>query len=149
LGFALPLHIIKLCVGVDSVDELADWQKKRRAQQRKAGQKPVTRHVTKMVPKRADEVLDGGSLYWVIKGVIRVRQRIIAINPGFMKDGESKCELRLDTRLVPVVPRQMRAFQGWRYLDAAQAPADLDSLGKAAARMPPKMAEELRSLGLI
>jgi len=145
----VPLHIIKLCVGVDTVEELADWQKKRRAQQRKAGQKPVTRHVTKMTPKRADDVLDGGSLYWVIKGVIRVRQRIIAINPGFMKDGESKCELRLDTKLVPVVPRQMRAFQGWRYLDAADAPRDLDSLGKGAAKLPPRMAEELRSLGLL
>ena len=145
----MPLHIVKLCVGVDTVDELADWQKKRRAQQRKAGRKPVTRHVTKMTPKRAEEVLDGGSLYWVIKGVIRVRQRIIAVNPGFMKDGEPKCELRLDTKLVPVVPRQMRAFQGWRYLAAADAPRDLDSLGKGAANIPARMAEELRSLGLI
>jgi hypothetical protein len=145
----VPLHIVKLCVGVDTIEELADWQKKRRAQQRKAGQKPVTRHVTKMVPRRADEVTDGGSLYWVIKGVIRVRQRIIAVNPGFMKDGEPKCELRLDTKLVPVVPRQMRAFQGWRYLEAEAAPRDLDSLGKGAAKLPPRMAEELRSLGLI
>ena len=94
-------------------------------------------------------MVDGGSLYWVIKGVIRVRQRIIAVNPGFMKDGESKCELRLDTKLVPVVPRQMRAFQGWRYLEAENAPRDLDSLGKGAAKLPPRMAEELRSLGLI
>jgi hypothetical protein len=145
----VPLHILKLCVGVDTVEELADWQKKRRAQQRKQGQKPVTRHVTKMTPKRAEEVLDGGSLYWVIKGVIRVRQRIVAINPGFMKDGEPKCELRLDTKLVPVVPRAMRAFQGWRYLEAADAPRDLGSLGKGAVNMPPRMAEELRSLGLL
>jgi hypothetical protein len=145
----VPLHIVKLCVGVETVEELADWQKKRRAQQRKAGQKPVTRHVTKMTPKRADEVTDGGSLYWVIKGVIRVLQRIIAVNPGFMKDGESKCELRLDTKLVPVVPRQMRAFQGWRYLEAADAPRDLGALGRGTANMPPRMAEELRSLGLL
>lgn len=145
----MPLHIVKLCVGVDTVEELADWQKKRRAQQRRAGQKPVTRHVTKMMPKRADEVLDGGSLYWVIKGVIRVRQRIIAINPGFLKDGEPKCELRLDAKLVQVVPRAMRAFQGWRYLEAADAPRDLEALGRGAANMPPRMAEELRSLGLI
>ena len=145
----MPLHIVKLCVGVDTIEELADWQKKRRAQQRKAGQKPVTRHVTKMTPKRAQEVVDGGSLYWVIKGVIRVRQRIVAVNPGFMKDGELKCELRLDIKLVPVVPRAMRAFQGWRYLAAADAPRDLGSLGKGAANIPPRMAEELRSLGLI
>ena len=114
----MPLHILKLCVGVDTVEELADWQKKRRAQQRKAGQKPVTRHVTKMTPKRADDVLDGGSLYWVIKGVIRVRQRIIAI-PGRRASG------------------------------AADAPRDLGSLGKGAINMPPRMAEELRSLGLL
>ena len=145
----MTLHIVKLCVGVETIEELADWQKKRRAQQRKAGQKPVTRHVTKMTPRRADEVLDGGSLYWVIKGVIRVRQRIIAINPSFMKDGEPKCELRLDPKLVPVVPRQMRAFQGWRYLEADAAPRDLGTLGKGAANLPPRMAEELRSLGLL
>ena len=145
----MPLHIIKLCVGVDTVEELADWQKKRRTQQRKAGQKPVTRHVTKMTPKRADEVTDGGSLYWVIKGVIRVRQRIIAVNPGFMKDGESKCELRLDAKLVPVVPRQMRAFQGWRYLEAKDAPKDLDRAAPGARNMPEAMRRELRELGLL
>lgn len=145
----MPLHLVKLCVGIDDIDDLAAWQKKRRAQQRAAGQKPVTRHVTRQTPKRAEEILDGGSMYWVIKGVIRVRQRIIAINSGYMRDGEPKCELRLDTRLVRVVPRAMRAFQGWRYLEHADAPADLDSLGKGAAEMPPKLAEELRSLGLL
>ncbi|HEX6980530.1 MAG TPA: DUF1489 domain-containing protein [Alphaproteobacteria bacterium] len=145
----MPLHLVKLCVGVDDIDELAAWQKKRRAQQRAAGQKPVTRHVTRMTPKRADEILDGGSLYWVIKGMIRVRQRIIAINPGYIHEGESKCELRLDPKLVRVVPRAMRAFQGWRYLEAADAPPDLATLGKGAADMPPQMAEELRSLGLL
>ncbi len=145
----MPLHLVKLCVGVDDIDELAEWQKKRRAQQRAAGLKPVTRHVTRMTPKRADEILDGGSLYWVIKGAIRVRQRIIAINPGYMHEGEPKCELRLDPKLVRVVPRPMRAFQGWRYLEAADAPPDLDTLGKGAADMPPQMAEELRALGLL
>lgn len=145
----VPLHLIKLCVGVEDIDELAAWQKKRRAQQRKAGQKPVTRHVTRMVPRRDAEILDGGSLYWVIKGVISVRQRIIAINPGYMHEGMSKCELRLDTKLVRVVPRAMRAFQGWRYLNAADAPADLSTLGAGAVDLPPRLAEELRALGLL
>jgi hypothetical protein len=145
----VPLHLVKLCVGVDDIDDLAGWQKKRRAQQRAAGKRPVTRHVTRMTPRRAAEILDGGSLYWVIKGVIRVRQRIIGVNPGYVHEGESKCELRLDPRLVRVVPRAMRAFQGWRYLEAVDAPVDLAELGAGAAEMPPGMAEELRSLGLL
>lgn len=146
----MPLHLIKLCVGVDKIEELAAWQKKRVAEQRKAGVKrPTPRHLTRHTPKRADEILDGGSLYWVIKGVIRVRQRIIAIKPGTTKDGTPKCVLQLDRKLVRVVPRSMRAFQGWRYLAAADAPPDLGTLGKGAVEMPAKMADELRNLGLL
>lgn len=145
----MPLHLVKLCVGIDDLDELVAWQKKRRAQQRAAGRKPVTRHLTRQTPRRADELLDGGSLYWVIKGVIQARQRLIGIDPDCMHEGERKCELRLDPKLVRVVPRAMRPFQGWRYLEPAQAPADLADVGGNLANMPVAMAEELRSLGLI
>ena len=145
----VPLHLVKLCVGVDDVDDLANWQKQRRAQQRAAGKKPVTRHLTRNAPRRADEILDGGSLYWVIKGVIRVRQRIIGIDPDCTEGGEPKCELRLDTRLIRVAPKPMRPFQGWRYLEAKDAPPDLDTLGRDVAEMPAQMAEDLRALGLL
>ena len=146
----MPLHLIKLCVGVKEVDELAKWQKERRAQQRKAGvKKPVTRHLTRMTPKRADEIVGEGSLYWVMAGVIRCRQRIIAIGPGVNPRGEKRCEIRLDPRIVKVVPRGFRAFQGWRYFEPKDAPPDLSTLGGDVADMPAKMAEELRELGLL
>lgn len=146
----MPLHLIKLCVGVKEVDELARWQKDRRADQRKAGvKKPVTRHFTRMTPTRAEEVLAGGSLYWVMAGVIRCRQRILRIAPGVNHKGEKRCEIRLDPKIVKVVPRGFRAFQGWRYFDPKDAPPDLATLGKDVAKMPAKMAEELRALGLL
>jgi hypothetical protein len=144
----MTLHLIKLCVGVSEPHELAAWQKKRWDDAKKAGRKPECRHLTRNTPKRADEIIGGGSLYWVIKGVIRVRQRIIGIKPVTM-DGAPRCKLLLDRKLVRVTPRPMRAFQGWRYLEPADAPPDLDSLGKGAANMPPKMLEELRELGLL
>jgi len=144
----MPLHLVKLCVGISEPDELAAWQKKRWNDAKKAGRKPECRHLTRNVPRRGEEILDGGSLYWVIKGVIRVRQRITAIKPVVM-DGQPRCKLMLDRKLIRVAPRPMRAFQGWRYLEAASAPPDLDELGKGAADMPPRMVEELRELGLL
>jgi hypothetical protein len=146
----VPLHLIKLCVGVDEIDELAAWQRKRLAQQKAAGvKKPSLRHLTRHKPRRDEELLDGGSLYWVIKGLVRVRQRITGLKTGTNDKGEPRCAIHLDRKLVRVVPRQVRAFQGWRYLDAADAPRDLSTLGAAAADIPPKMAEELRALGLL
>jgi hypothetical protein len=144
----LTLHLIKLCVGVDSVADLREWQTERLAQLKKRGQKLELKHTTRMVPKRQEEILAGGSLYWVIKGVIRVRQRIIGVE-SIVWDGEPHCKLVLQRKLVRVMPRPMRAFQGWRYLEAKDAPPDLDHLGKGAVDMPPKMVEELRSLGLL
>jgi len=145
----MTVHLLKLCVGIGEIAELAAWQKKRLAQQRAAGAKtPVLRHLTRSTPKRAEEILDGGSLYWVIKGVIRVRQRIIGIKTGKDKDGEPQCALHLGRALVRVVPRPCRAFQGWRYLEAADVPADLKA-GDPDDVLPPAMADELRSLGLL
>lgn len=144
----MTVHIIKLCVGISEPDELAAWQKKRWNDAKKAGRKPECRHITRNMPKRAEEILDGGSLYWVIKGVIRVRQRIIGV-VSIVHEGEPHCNLVLDRKLVRVMPRTMRAFQGWRYLEASSAPKDLGDAGKGAADMPPKMVEELRELGLL
>lgn len=144
----MTVHLIKLCVGISEPDELAAWQKKRWNDAKKAGRKPECRHITRNMPKRAEEILDGGSLYWVIKGVIRVRQRIIGVEP-IVHEGEPHCKLVLDRKLVRVMPRAMRAFQGWRYLEASSAPKDLGEAGKGAADMPPKMVEELRELGLL
>ena len=144
----MTIHLIKLCVGVDTIEELAAWQKKRLAQMKEAGKTPRLRHITRHAPKQADDLLAGGSLYWVIKGWVAARQRLTAIEPITVK-GEKKCALCLDRKLVRVVPRPKRAFQGWRYLAAEDAPADLATLGADVARLPPKLAEELRDLGLL
>jgi hypothetical protein len=147
----MPVHLMKLSVGTESIEDLAGWQKSRLALQRKAGvKKPRLFHTTFQTPRRTADLLDGGSLYWVIKGVIQVRQRLIGFDEGKKEDGSPCCLLILDPKLVPVRPTRRRPFQGWRYLDAADAPADL----KAGARddtldMPPKLKKELAELGLL
>ncbi|HUI12734.1 MAG TPA: DUF1489 family protein [Xanthobacteraceae bacterium] len=145
----MPLHLIKLCVGCDSVRDLEDWIKQKLKAKRKAGEKPEHIHRTRMVPKRADELTDGGSLYWVIRGEVMCRQRIRDVRPFRDKDGIGRCGLVLDPKLVLVEPRPCRAFQGWRYLAANDAPRDLDKAVKGAAAMPEKLRRELRELGLM
>jgi hypothetical protein len=146
----MTLHMIKLCVGADSIEDLAQWQKGRLAAQRKAGEKPRLFHGTRMVPKRQTELLDGGSLYWVIKGVIQVRQRITGFGEGRKQDGTPCCLVYLDRQLVPTSPVPRRAFQGWRYLEPDDAPADLDArAAQGLALLPPQMRKELADLGLI
>jgi hypothetical protein len=102
-----------------------------------------------MVPKRAEEILDGGSIYWVIRGEILCRERILDIRPFVDKDGVGRCRLVLDPKCVPVRPRPYRAFQGWRYLDPKDAPPDLARVARGATNMPEPLRRELRELGLL
>jgi hypothetical protein len=144
----MPLHIIKLCVGCDSLAELAAWQKNRLKEKRAKGQKPELIHVTRMTPKRTAEILgEGGSLYWVIKGQIAARQKLLAFR-DVKKNGIPHCGLVYDKELVPVVARPRRAFQGWRYLEAQDAPPDL-SRTKGAKELPEALQRELAALGLL
>jgi hypothetical protein len=146
----MPLHLVKLCVGADSIEDLAVWQKGRLAAQRTSGRKPRLVHTTYQTPKRTAELLDGGSLYWVIKGVIQVRQKLIGFDAGQKDDGSPCCVLVLDPKLVPVRPQARRPFQGWRYFTFEDAPPDLS--GKSAddtLAMPPKLKKELADLGLL
>jgi len=145
----MPLHLIKLCVGADSVRDLQDWIKQRLKDKRRRGEKPEHIHRTRMVPKRAVELTDGGSLYWVIRGEVACRQRIRDVRPYRDKDGIGRCGLLLDPKVILVAPRLFRAFQGWRYLQAADAPPDLDKAAPGAAAMPEKLRRELRELGLM
>jgi hypothetical protein len=145
----MALHLIKLCVGADSIEDLHAYQEQRLAAQKKAGEKPRLFHTTFQAPKRQADLLDGGSLYWVIKGVIQVRQRLVGFEDGHKPDGSRCCLLLLDAALVPVRPAPRRAFQGWRYLDAADAPADLGRADKQLASLPPAMRRDLTDLGLI
>ena len=145
----MTVHLIKLCVGCDGVRDLEDWIKQKLKARRKSGEKPEHIHRTRMVPKRAAELTDGGSLYWVIRGEIMCRQRIRAIRPFVDKDGIGRCGVVLDPKVVLVAPRPHRAFQGWRYLAVKDAPRDLAKVSKGAAAMPESMQRELRDLGLM
>ena len=146
----MALHLIKLCVGCDTVEELATWQAERLRQMKRDSQKPELYHRTFQSPKRREELLDGGSLYWVIKGIVQVRQRLTDIREGTKDNGTPCAMLMLDKALVPVRPMPRRAFQGWRYLAADEAPADIVG-GKAdgLAAMPPRLRKELAELGLL
>lgn len=145
----MPLHLIKLCVGCDSVADLEDWIKLRLKEKKKRRQKPEHIHTTRMHPKRADELTDSGSLYWVIRGEIMCRERILDLRPTTGKDGIKRCQVVLDGKVVLVEPRPRAAFQGWRYLEDKEAPRDLARAAPGAARMPESMRRELRELGLL
>jgi hypothetical protein len=145
----MPLHLIKLCVGCDSVADLEDWIKLKLKEKRKRGQKPEHIHTTRMVPKRAEELTAGGSLYWVIRGQVMCRERILAIRPFTDKDGIGRCRVVLDGKVTLVEPRPRSAFQGWRYLADKEAPRDLSRAAPGAAKMPEQMRRDLRELGLL
>jgi hypothetical protein len=145
----VPLHLIKLCVGCDSVKDLKDWIRQKLKERRKRGQPREHIHRTRMVPKRAAELTDGGSLYWVIRGQLMCRQRLLEVRPFVDREGVGRCQLALDPKLVLVEPRPWRAFQGWRYLAPKDAPRDLDRAAPGAEHMPENLRRELRDLGLL
>ena len=146
----MTIHIVKLCVGTDAIEDLAQWQKARLEATKRATGRGEVFHTTRMVPKRQEELLDGGSLYWVIKGVIQVRQRIVGFRDGAKADGTPCCLILLDPDLRPVRPTPRRAFQGWRYLEPADAPPDVPRGREGELRaLPPKMRRELAELGLL
>lgn len=146
----MPLHIVKLAVGAETVEDLAAWQTSRLAHQAGTGNIQRLVHTTHQTPKRKAEVLDGGSIYWVVKGVVSVRQRILDFDTGTKDDGKACCLFVLDPKLVLVRPKRRRPFQGWRYLKPHAIPPDLT--GEAsddAAKMPVAMRRELAELGLL
>jgi hypothetical protein len=135
----MSLHLIKLCVGCDTVEDLLAW----RAASSQPGEPWILR--TRQTPRRADELVAGGSLYRVYKGMILSRQRILKV--GSAGEGAaSRCEVRLDEAVIRTVPTPRRAFQGWRYLNIQDAPADLAEWGVAEA-VPTVLATRLRELG--
>jgi len=145
----MTLHIIKLCVGVSTIAEMEDWVEERVRAARRRGAKPRLEHVTRTMPKRREEILEGGSLYWVIKGFVQLRQPIVGLEPRMGKDGIERCAIRFAPKLVAVMPQPHRAFQGWRYLEAKDAPADLGKRSRGAKELPPELLLELRSLGIL
>ena len=142
------LHLIKLSVGSESVESLEEWQAERCAERRKAGLDHRPRHVTRMTPRRRKDLLEGGSIYWVIQRQILARQRLVALEPVRGEDGIERCALILDPQLVRTDPRPRRPFQGWRYLPAEDAPPDLTDEGRVIADMPDGMRTALGEFGV-
>lgn len=145
----MALHMIKLCVGADSIDDLREWVAERSLTALAAGLEPHSTHTTRMVPKRVEELLDGGSLYWVIKGQVQARQKLLDVVS--FTDGEciSRCRLVLGPEVIETAVQPRRPFQGWRYLPHDDIPRDLHSLGTDVAEMPADLRRELMELGLL
>ena len=145
----MPLHLIKLSVGAESVKDLRGWIAERVKQAKAKGNPARHIHITRMTPKRDAELLDGGSIYWVIKGEIAARMKLLAIEPFRDRDGIGRCRLVMEPKLIAVSPRPMRAFQGWRYFDPKSAPPDIGRAEASIAKMPEPLRRELRELGLL
>ncbi len=145
----MTLHLTKLCVGVDSIADLQAEIDDRLARRRTAGRMVEQVHTTRMLPKRVAELLDGGSLYWVIRGQLCARQPLLDVRPFTDADGIGRCQLVLEPVVLSVLPRPCRPFQGWRYLSAEACPPDLADGLAAAADMPEAMRYALRDLCLI
>jgi hypothetical protein len=138
------LHLIKLCVGAETVEDLLDWQRNPRAK----GPDGLPRHITRMWPKRAEDLLAGGSLYWVFKGAILARQRILRLDEVLGGDGIARCAIVLDPEVVRTTAATRRPFQGWRYLKAEDAPRDLPKARKGDDSLPPELDAMLAEIGL-
>lgn len=144
----MTVHLLKLAVGCDSIRDLEEWIAENRAHHRRLGRPYEQTHTTRMVPKRASALLSGGSLFWVIKGQVACRQRLLDVRPFTDADGIGRCRLHLEPLVVGVAPRPYRPFQGWRYLETCDAPADLTEAG-GLADLPEPMRRELADLGLL
>jgi hypothetical protein len=135
----MPLHLIKLAVGAQTLDDVRRWQASR--------PRPL-KHQTRNTPRRADEIIDGGSIYWVINRFLIARQRIVGIEDGKREDGTACTDLLLDPTLIQVQARAVKPFQGWRYLLASDAPADI-AAGAVPLQLPEALRRELAALCLL
>ncbi|WP_342666045.1 DUF1489 domain-containing protein [Skermanella stibiiresistens] len=140
----MPIHMIKMAVGITDPDHLAEVQQGRRFV--REGQSVVPAY-TRRKPRRPDEVIDGGSIYWVVKGQVRCRQRVVDFELVDGEEGQTWCRIILDPTLVPTVPQSKKPFQGWRYLEPDLAPRDLAD-ADPEGELPPHILAELRELGL-
>lgn len=141
---AQTVHLIKLSVGTEDVAGLDAWQATPHAQSADG----YPQHVTRMWPKRADDVLNGGSIYWVIKGVILCRQRVLRFDERIGSDGIRRCAIVSEPGLIRVAATPRRAFQGWRYLPTDDAPADLNDSKQNEEALPPEMSKALAAIGV-
>ena len=144
----MSLHLLKLCVGVDSTADLEARIRERLALVRAAGEPIEHVHTTRMTPKRDAEIRAGGSLYWVIRGHVSARQAVRNLRPVTGTDGIGRCQIVLEPALVAVIPRPCRPFQGWRYLRDDDRPQDIDA-GTDIGALPEHLRVALRDLCLL
>jgi hypothetical protein len=139
------INLIKLCVGTDTVEDLLDWQRQPRAK----GADGLPRHVTRMWPKRAADLLNGGSLYWVTKGQVLCRQRIVLLDEVDRGDGIKRCGIVLDPEVIRTQAALKRPFQGWRYLHPENAPPDLPKGRETEDALPDELNRALAEIGVL
>ncbi len=139
------IHLVKLCVGAEKVEDLLDWQESPRAK----GPDGLPRHVTRMWPKRADQILNGGSLFWVFKGLVLCRQPIVRLDSVDRGDGINRCGIVLDPNVVRVAATPKRPFQGWRYLQPGDAPRDLPKGRASQEPLPQQLENALAEIGVL
>ncbi len=139
------VNLIKLSVGTDNVEDLVRWQQTRRAQTADG----LPRHVTRMWPKREAEILNGGSIYWVIKGLVQCRQPVLRLDEVIGEDGIRRCAIVLEPQLHRTQSVQKRPFQGWRYLSADEAPPDLPKGRENDDALPVELNQALAEIGVI
>ena len=145
MGKSGTVHLIKLCVGAERVEDLTEWQATARAK----GPDGLPRHITRMWPKRLDEVLNGGSLYWVFKGLVLCRQPIVRLDEVTGQDGIARCGIVLDPTVIRVAATPKRPFQGWRYLPPEDAPRDLPKGRESEEPLPQSLQNALAEIGVL
>jgi hypothetical protein len=138
------VNLLKLSVGIDSVEHLQTY----RARIRKEGGPKQPRHITRMWPRREAELLNGGSIYWVIKGVILCRQKVLRLDEVIGEDGIRRCAIVMDPEIIRTQNVVRRPFQGWRYMDVADCPADLAKGNSAQDDLPPELMTALADIGV-
>jgi len=143
------INLLKLSVGTEGIDTLADWQKTVIARNSAAGLGAVVTHTTRMWPRREGELLAGGSIYWVIRGLVQCRQRITGLEERIGPDGIRRCAVVLDPHLIQTISQPRRPFQGWRYLKPEDAPQDIGPWTEGAETLPPEIASALNAFGVV
>ena len=139
------IHLVKLSVGSETVEDMSEWQTTRRAQTDDG----LPRHITRMWPKREQALLSGGSIFWVIKGFLQCRQRILRLDEMIGSDGIRRCAIVLDPQIIRTTSAKKRPFQGWRYLPVSDAPIDLAAQRENEDQLPPELANALADIGVV
>lgn len=141
------MHLVKLCVGVSSVEQLEDWRSREIERRRAVGEPELIAHVTRMTPTRKDEIEAGGSLYWVINGSIQCRSEILSLEPFTDDGGIKRCAILMSPEVIRTAPAPKRPFQGWRYLKPDDAPRDLQQVGEGGDELPQDLRSKLMEIG--